>query len=179
MLDLLRQRRAVAQHLPQKAPAHLQCAASHNIVERAHSLEQCDVLKGASDAATGRLERLHPGAGPPLEGDGAMIGMIETVDDVEHRGFAGAVRSDDGANFALPDIKRNVRQRFHAAKRQRDALDLKQDFVRVRRPHAAFSREPVEPVVCKSRILTRAEITPLRPSSKVTSVEMSASCEPL
>src|SRR5438477_4582781 len=105
MLDLLRQRRAVAQHLPQKAPAHLQCAASHNIVERAHSLEQGDVLKSARDAAAGRFEGLHPGTGPSLEGDGAMIGMIEAVDDVEHRGFAGTVRSDDGANFALHDIE--------------------------------------------------------------------------
>src|SRR5437764_13089758 len=84
MLDLLRQRRAVAQHLPKKAPAHPQCAASHNIVERAHSLEKCDVLKGARDAATGRLERLHLGAGPSFEGDRAVIGMIEAVDDVEH-----------------------------------------------------------------------------------------------
>src|ERR1700681_844433 len=178
ILDLLRQRRAVAQHLPQKAPAHLQCAASHNIVERAHSLEQCNVLKGACNAATGRLEWLHPGAGPSLEGDGAAIRMIEAVDDVEHRGFAGAVRSDDGANFALPDVKGNVPQRFHAAKCQRYPLDLKQDFARVGHPHAAFPRGSVAPVVCKSRILTRAAITPLRPSSKVTSVEMSASCEP-
>src|ERR1700738_1992896 len=178
MLDLLCQRRAVTQHLPQKAPAHLQGAASHDIVERAHSLEQCDVLKGARDAATGRLERLHPGASPSLEGDGAMIRMIEAVDDIEHRGFAGAVRSDDGANFTLPDVKRNIRQRFHAAKRQRYALDLKQDFVRARCSHAAFPRDSVAPVTCKSRMLTRAAITPLRPSSKVTSVEMSDSWEP-
>src|SRR4029079_4146325 len=178
MLDLLCQRRAVTQHLPQKASAHLQRAASHNIVERAHPLKQSDVLKGSCDAASGRLERLHPGAGLTLEGDGAMIRMIEAIDDVEHRGFTGAVRTDDGANFALPDVERNVRQCSHAAKHQRYALDLKQDFVRARRPHAAFPKDSVEPTVCKSRILTRAAITPLRPSSKVTSVEISPSCEP-
>ena len=49
--------------------------------------------------------------GCALEGDGAMIRMIETVDDVKHRGFAGAVRADDGAYFALSDVERNVPQR--------------------------------------------------------------------
>src|SRR5207237_9304550 len=94
-----------AQRLPHTARAHVRGAPSHNIVECAHTLEQSNVLKSARDAAAGRFEGLHPGTGPSLEGDGAMIGMIEAVDDVEHRGFAGTVRSDDGANFALHDIE--------------------------------------------------------------------------
>ena len=176
MLDLFRQRPAVAQHLPHQAPAHLQGAAGHDIVERAHSLEQGDVLEGARDATAGRFEGPHPRPGAPLEGDGAMIGVIESVDDVEHRGLARAVGADDGADFSLPDVEGNIPQRFDTAKGQRYALDLKQDIAGVRRPHAAFSRESAG---CMSRILTRAAIVPLRPSSKVTSVEMSASCEPL
>src|SRR5262249_17823759 len=128
--------------------------------------------------ATGRLEGLHLGPSAALECDGAVVRVIEAVDDVEHRGFAGAVGADDGANFALSDAERNVPQSFDAAEVQRYALDLKQDFVRIWRSHAAFPRESVESIVCMSRILTRAAIVPLRPSSKVTSVEMSASCEP-
>ena len=44
--------------------------------------------------------------------------------------------------------------------------------------HAAFSIGGEAGTVAMSRILTRALIVPLRPSSKVTSVEMSASLEP-
>src|SRR5262249_44048439 len=161
MLDLFCQRRAVTQRLPQKASAHPQGAASHNVVERAHSLEQGDVLKSARDAAAGRLEGPHPGPGAPLKGDGAMIRMIKAVDDVEHRGFARAVGADDGANFTLSDVERNVPQRPDAAEGQRYTLDLEQDFVRIRRSHAAFPRDSAEAIVCMSRILTRAVIKPL------------------
>ena len=47
-----------------------------------------------------------------------------------------------------------------------------------RSTHAAFSRAGATGTVATSRTFTRAESTPLRPSSKVTSVEMSASFEP-
>ena len=46
------------------------------------------------------------------------------------------------------------------------------------RVHAAFSMAAATGTVATSRILTRADSTPLRPSSNVTSVEMSASLAP-
>ena len=52
--------------------------------------------------------------------------MVEAVDDVEHRGLAGAVRADDGADLALADIERDVGDRLHAAERERDVLDREQ-----------------------------------------------------
>ena len=59
MLDLLAQRRAVAQELPEEAAPHLQAAARHDVVEGRHALEQGDVLERARDAAAGRLRRPH------------------------------------------------------------------------------------------------------------------------
>ena len=44
--------------------------------------------------------------------------------------------------------------------------------------HAAVSSVAAAATGCMSRIFTRALIVPLRPSSKVTCVEMSASVEP-
>ena len=38
----------------QEAALHLQGAAGHDVVERAHALEQRDVLEGARDAAARR-----------------------------------------------------------------------------------------------------------------------------
>src|SRR6516162_414957 len=116
MLEFLRQSRTVTQCLPQQASAHHQSSADHNVVERAHSLKQRNVLKGARDAAAGRLEGPHPVAGASLEGDSATIGMIEAVDDVKQRGFAGAIGADNGSNFAFSDVERNVSQRRDAAK---------------------------------------------------------------
>ena len=46
------------------------------------------------------------------------------------------------------------------------------------RPHAAFPSGGATGTVATSRTFTRADSVPLRPSSKVTSVEIAASAEP-
>ena len=193
VLHLLAQRRPVTQQLPEEAALHLQRAPGHDVVERRHATKQRDVLERASDPAIGRLERPHLRAGFAAEGDAAFLRMIEAVDDVEHRGLAGAVRADDRADFALADIERHVGDRLHAAERQRHVLDRQQPVadpagpggarrirhdLRIRRRHAAFPTGARIGSSAMSRIFTRAEITPLRPSSNVTWVEMSASVEP-
>src|SRR5262249_14155724 len=96
--------------------------------------------------------------------------------------LAGAVGADDGADLALTHVERDVGQRLHAAERERHVLDRQQRLAdravaAGRRPHAAFSNAAGF-AGARSRILMRAASTPLRPSSKVTSVEMSASVEP-
>ncbi len=110
MLDLLVAARGpTAQHLPQEAALHLQRAAGHDVVERAHALEQRDVLEGARDAAAGGLDSGRIWARRlPLKVMRALLRVVEAVDDVEHRGLAGAVRTDDGAHLALPDVERHV-----------------------------------------------------------------------
>src|SRR5581483_6571455 len=70
----------------------------------------------------------HLGACLPLEGDAALLRRVEAVDDVEHRGLAGAVRADDGADLALADVERDVGDRLHAAEGERGALDREQRF---------------------------------------------------
>ena len=143
MLDLFVQRRAVAKKLPEEALVHLERAAGHDVVERGHALEQRDVLKRARDPARRRRVRTHGLARLALEGDAAGLRMIEAVDHVQHRGLAGAVRADDGADFALADIEGDVADRLDAAERERHALDREQnvaggDFRSGRRSHAAF-----------------------------------------
>ena len=88
-----------------------------------HALEQGDVLERAGDAAPRRLPWLHPGAALALEGDRALGRVIEAVDAVQHRGLAGAVRTDDGADLALEDVERDIAQRLHAAEGERHVLD--------------------------------------------------------
>jgi hypothetical protein len=66
------------------------------------------------------------GAAHALVGDAAFLRMVEAVDAVEHRGLAGAVRADDGADLALADVEGDVGDRLHAAEAQRDVLDREQ-----------------------------------------------------
>src|ERR1700683_4243228 len=107
----------------------------------------------------------------------ARLRPIEAVDDVEHRGLAGSVWADDGSDLAALDVKRHVGQRLHAAEVQGNPLDRQQRLTgMIAAAHAARSVAVANS--CRSRILSRAQIVPLRPSSNVTSVTVSVSVEP-
>lgn len=56
----------------------------------------------------------------------AAIRPIDAADDVDQRAFAGAVRADDGANFAWVNRQVDIGQCHDAAERQADALERKQ-----------------------------------------------------
>src|SRR5262249_32477537 len=150
----------------------LQAAAGHDVVERAHALEQRDVLERARDAAARRRVGAHLLARLAAEGDAALLRMIEAVDDVEERRLSGAVRPDDGADFALANVEGDVGDRLHAAEGERHVLEREQHLPGQHlarwRSHAAFSMAVATGATFTSRIFSRAEIVPLRPSSKVT-----------
>src|SRR5262249_18420171 len=160
------------------AAMHLEGASRHDVVERGHVAEQRNVLESARDAAARRLVGPHASTRPALEGDTALLRMVEAVDDVEHRRLAGAVRADDGADLALAHVERHIGERPYAAERQRHVLDRQQRLrdravAAGRRPHAAFSTVAAA-AGAMSQIFTRADSIPLRPSSNVTSVATSA-----
>ena len=156
-----------------------------NLQMRTNLLQQA-IRWGAAEreeSAQRRIVGPHAPARLALERDAAFLRMVEAVDDVEHRGLAGAVRADDGAHLALLDVEGHVADRAHAAEGERHVLHGQDHLTRrnvafSRRPHAAFPIPGATGTVATSRTLTRAESVPLRPSSKVTSVEMSASFEP-
>src|SRR4051812_17069803 len=126
VLDLLPQSRPMTQKLPHQAPAHLQGPTGHDVVEGRHALEQGDVLERARDAAARRRGRAHAGARLALEADATFGRVIKAVDAVQHRGLAGPIRADDGADFALADVERHIGQRLHAAEAERHVLDGEQ-----------------------------------------------------
>ena len=105
VLDLFGQCRPEPQQLPEQAAPHLQRTPRHDVVERRHALEQGDVLERAGDAPQSRLVGTHVRTRPAPERDAAMLGLIEAVDDIEHRRLARAVRADNGADLALADIE--------------------------------------------------------------------------
>src|SRR5205823_14379894 len=70
--------------------------------------------------------RIDVAALAALERDSALLRMIDPVDDVEHRGFAGAVRPDDGADLVLANIEGDRLQRNDSAEGERDVVDLQE-----------------------------------------------------
>src|SRR5262249_21570026 len=150
LFDLFRERRADPYQLPQEAAAHLQRAPGHDVVERRHALEQRHVLKSPRNATQPGLVGPHGRSRPSLEGDAALLRVIEAVDDVEQRGLAGAIGADDGADLAFADVEGNAADRLDPAEGERDSLDREQhlagyDIRPARRPHAAAPRTITPP----------------------------------
>ena len=173
VLELLALRRPPIDRLLQEIGFHLQVAPGHDVVEDRHAAKEGDVLEGPRDALLRGLVRIHIAAPSALEGNRPLLRVVDAVDDVEHRRFAGAVRADDRADLVLPDVEGNALERNHPAEGKRDAVDLEDrppDFpacrhVRRKGNQAAFLAAAA-PKVFASTICRSADTVPLRPSSK-------------
>ena len=60
----------------------------------------------------------------PIKPDFTLLGMIKTIDDIQHGRLAGTVGSDDGANLAALDIETDVAECRNAAKGEGDVFHL-------------------------------------------------------
>ena len=137
------------------------------VFEHGHAGEQADVLEGAGhpraagdfealhafeqvERAAGRVRPLPAAAGEPrqrVEGglgamrqrDPALGGLIEAGDAVEDGGLAGAVRADDGGDFAPPGGKRELVDGGEAAEAHGEMLDA-QDFVAAHQPCPSLTK---------------------------------------
>src|SRR4029079_4783645 len=96
--------------MPGEIALHPKEPSGHDVVERAHALEERDVLEGAGDAHGGRLMWAHLATRLALEDDLPFLRLVKTVDAVEHRALACAVRSDDGADLAFANVEGHVRK---------------------------------------------------------------------
>src|SRR5438270_12775050 len=88
-------------------------------------LEQFDVLERTRDTA---LRDMMGRAGhlAVVEQDAARCRWIDQSDQVEDRGLASTVRSDDGVDLALPHRKADTINRDHAAEAHAEIFDRKE-----------------------------------------------------
>ena len=84
-------------------------------------------LEGAGDAELGNRARQMRRDVVAEEADGAGLRPEIAGRDVEERGLAGAVRSDDGEVLALVDVEVDAVGRDHAAEADLDAFGREQD----------------------------------------------------
>src|SRR5258708_4454383 len=75
--------------------------------------KQPAALEDITDAAAqlNRIDAQHVGA---FDRDGANVSLDQPVGEPQQRGLAGAGAADDGEEFALGDLKRDVVDRDHA-----------------------------------------------------------------
>ena len=81
-------------------------------------------LKSPADPGHAQAARHPAGHINTGKSHNAGIRFDRPGNDVEQRGLAGAVGTDDAEDTALLDIKRHIVQRFESAKAFTDPLDL-------------------------------------------------------
>src|SRR5262249_47217445 len=108
-------------HSGDEIAAQQMVAADHDVVEHGHVTEQRQVLERAADAEPGTIVDGTPGQRLALVEQPTLVWAITAGDAVEHRGLAGAVRTDDGEHLSALDREADAAQRLHTAEPDRDA----------------------------------------------------------
>src|SRR5262249_61101298 len=110
VLELLPPGRPPVDRVEEKAPAHLEQPAGHDVVEHAHALEERDVLEGAGDSQRGDVVWLELGPVLALEEDPPLLGLVEPADRVQERGLPRPIRTDDGDDLSPVDVDADLAQ---------------------------------------------------------------------
>ena len=78
------------------------------VFESVHGLEENEVLEDHRDAGGARLLRRVEARGVSVPEDGAAVGGEASVEDLDERGFAGAVFAEEGVDFARREREGDV-----------------------------------------------------------------------
>ena len=87
----------------------------HDVLEHGELLEEPDLLEGTRDSAPHAAMSGQAGEIGAIEAQRAGIRLVDPADQVEHRGFAGAVGADDGKDRAGRHVERYVAHGADAA----------------------------------------------------------------
>src|SRR5438552_1946305 len=156
--ELLALRRTPPHRVQQEMAAHLQQAASHEVVEHGHAFEQRDVLKGPRHTELRQVRGRRACGVAALEQDAALVGMVEAADDVEQRRLPRAVGTDDRENLPGLDTEAHAAVREQGPYTHADVVDLEQR-TGARSAHLVVRAAPT------SQMRTSARTIPTRPSS--------------
>ena len=117
---------------PEPGPEHagvlVAVTAHEDVVHDGHVGEDAQVLEGARHADAGGRGRRE--SRDLLAGELHAAGRerLQAADDVEQRGLAGAVGTDQGGDLALADLERDLVDRLEAAEVDRYGVDPQERF---------------------------------------------------
>ena len=97
-----------------------------HVVEDAEVAEHAAVLERAREAGRGQPFRPRPGHVGAGEAHRAGIRPVEAADQVEQRGFAGAIWADDADELAIGHVEVNAGHRRDALEAPDQAAHLQQ-----------------------------------------------------
>ena len=105
-----------AQDRRRGAVLHLIVQSNQDVVQHTQLAEQADILEGAGNAHVIHLNGGLPCRIHAVEQDGAARRLIDLREQVEDRGFAGAVRADQAGDLCAADGEVEVADGGQAAK---------------------------------------------------------------
>src|SRR4051812_38915769 len=105
----------------------------HDVVERGHLAKRPHDLVSKSETAPHPCRGGFMGHVGSAKGNPPAIGAQQSRDDLDQRGLAGSVRPDQADEIALRHGKGHAADGLHAAKADRDVVELK------RRAHAPLT----------------------------------------
>src|SRR5207302_1489550 len=101
-------------------------AADHDIFESGQIGEEPDVLESTADAPRSDPVGLEPGEISSVEKKAAAVGGVESGEQVEQRGFPGAVRADEPEDLPARNREADVDERLDTAEALADVFGLEQ-----------------------------------------------------
>ena len=125
-LLLLRSLRTRAQDRLEPGGLEVLVLAHEHVLGRGHAAEEADVLVGSRQAQPGDLVRAQLVDLGAVEGDAALVDLVEAGDAVEERGLARAIGSDDADDRALFEVEGQVADGGQAAEAFRRVAGLEQ-----------------------------------------------------
>ncbi|OIQ77385.1 hypothetical protein GALL_409190 [mine drainage metagenome] len=108
--------------------ARLQMQAGQHIDQHALAIEQPDGLKGAENACTGNAVRRLARHVMTLQEHSAFGRLVNPRDDVEHRGLACPVGSDQAEHLARLDGETQIGHSLQAAEADAHSIQAQQVF---------------------------------------------------
>src|SRR5262249_28115752 len=101
-------------------------AGHEHVVEHRHLPEEADILKRAGNPRRGDGRRLLVGKVDAVEANAARVGAVDTGDQIEDRGLARAIGTNESEDRPLGDGKSDSGDGFDAAEAFAHAVELEQ-----------------------------------------------------
>src|SRR5271169_2633329 len=113
-----------------KVATQMQMKNGADIIKNRQRLKQPDVLKRARDTAGSEAISFAVDDGLFVKKKSAVCRLINSGDEIEHRGFACAVRTNQADQFIASDLQIQIRYGGQSTETNRHALGAQQDIFR-------------------------------------------------
>jgi hypothetical protein len=101
-------------------------AAKRYVLAHSHGWDEAEFLENHGDPGPA-ARRTDTRYGRPVDLDDALISCVGTTQYLDHRGFAGAILSNEAVDFSLTQLKVDAVKHSYAIERLLNAARYQQD----------------------------------------------------